>query len=261
MSYRDLSTEKMVQLSDPWIDPKRQRKAIEALPLAAAILPAIEEAHHGLLTTQSIPRSPRTSLAALQGEQASRDKRHDRKMRGTIGLLGALADLADDPDESERYLAVRDRLCPDGLKGTTKSYDEEAGAAKLLPERLDDADRKLLGKIAIPGGKLADAVDAWTTEARALGALEEQKAALLRQESEGEGARRADVQRARNRWIRAARALEANLLLTPQGAAAADDLLEPLREAEAHAGRKRDAGDKAGKGEEGSGAPAPGAAG
>jgi hypothetical protein len=252
MSYRDLSTEKMVQLSGPWVDPKRQRKAIESLPLAAALLPAIDEAHHGLLTIQSTQRAPRTSLAALQGEQTTRDKRHDRKMRGTINLLGALADLADDADASEQYLTLRDHLCPDGLKGITKSYDEEAGAAKLLPGRLDDADRKLLGKIAIPGGKLADAVDAWTTEAEALGVLEAQKVALLRQESEGEGVRKSDVQRARNQWIRSVRALEANLLLTPKGAEVAGDLLESLHEAEAQAGRKRGAGGKVANGDEGS---------
>jgi hypothetical protein len=246
MSLRSLSTEKMVQISSAWVDPKRHRKTLSALPLVAGLIAPIDAAHEGLLTIQTThaTASVDAELALIQEKQGKLDVRHDRKMRGTIGVLGGLAELADTPEEAQALLDLRDRLCPDGLRGTNKSYDEEAGAAKLLPARLDEASLKLLGKIAIPGGKLSDAVKSWTGAADELGALEVKKAMLLKEQASGKGARPADVLRARNQWIRVARALESTLAIAGDEATI-EAILGPLHEAEARADRRLGGGEEA----------------
>jgi hypothetical protein len=130
-------------------------------------------------------------------------------------------------------------LCPDGLKGTIKSYVDEAGAAKLLHGRLDEGAKKQLGKIAIPGGKLIDAVNDWTASAEKLGALENDKSALLKQADAPEGRRPQDVINARNRWIQAIAALETGLAISGADEATVAKLLSPLHDAEAKAARKK----------------------
>jgi hypothetical protein len=210
---------------------------LERLPVVSALLPAIEAAHQGLLRSRPAPPTGSgDELAAILEKQARLDALHDRKMRGAIALLDALADIADDAQDAERYRALRDHLCPDGIEGTAKSYAEEAGAARLLPGRLDESDGKLLQKIAIPGGKLADVVEAWTDAAEVLGALEAKKEGLSRQPEAGQG--RADVVRAKQQWIRVARALETNILLSGAAEEAMNAILGPLYEAEVKADRR-----------------------
>jgi hypothetical protein len=160
-------------------------------------------------------------------------------MRGAIKLLEALAELADNPDDARRYLELRDVLCPEGLKGTIKSYVDEAGAAKLLHGRLDESMKKQLGKIAIPGGKLLDAVNDWTDSAEQLGALENEKSALMKLADAPEGRRPQDVIDARNRWIRVVSALETALAISGADEETVARILAPLQDAEAKAGRRK----------------------
>jgi hypothetical protein len=50
-TLKDLSIQKMVQLTEPWLDSKRDRPKLEALPSGKALLPKIEAALQGLLST------------------------------------------------------------------------------------------------------------------------------------------------------------------------------------------------------------------
>jgi hypothetical protein len=241
MAIRDISSEMMVKLSAAWLDPARQRPLLESVPLVAAVLPKIDEAHRGLLDTQPrrAPAPLEAELDAIQQKQVAVDTVHDRKMRGTFGLLTALADLTEDPSEAARYVELRDTVCPKGLKGTTQSYAEQAGAARLLPARLDAEDEKLLESIPLRGGRLKDAVKAWTGAALELEKLEDEKAEIARQLEASEAIRPADALQARYRWIRAARGLEANLELAEGDEATLQAILGPLYEAAKKAERKK----------------------
>ncbi len=243
MSKRALSSETMIHLTEFLLEPgpKGARTILASLPIVSMMIPKIEEAHADLLSQQvaSPPGDIAATITAIQVKQTALDARHDRKMRGSIKLLEALADLADDPDDARHCLELRDVLCPEGVKGIIKSYIDEAGAATLLHGRLDDAKKKQLGKIAIPGGKLLDAVNDWTASASQLGELESDKSALMKLAEAPEGRRPQDAIAARNRWIRVMSALETALAISGADEETVARILAPLQEAEAKAARRK----------------------
>lgn len=243
MSLLNLTTETMVVQSERWLDPKRLRKALTALPLLLPLVPVLQQVHDDLLSKQRLSSALDKELAALQAEEARRDGRHDRKVRGSFTYLSALAEMTDDADTTAALLDLRDRLVPIGPTAITRSYVDEAGDAKRLPARLDDASKKLLGKLQTPDGALQVHVDAWIEEAQALGALEERREHLEKQLKTGGGsATAADVVTARNAWIRVVRAMESNLALEPKAdAETIEKILGPLRRAEAKADRRKGA--------------------
>jgi hypothetical protein len=243
MAVRDVSAEVMVTLSAAWLDPERQRPLLQSIPLVAALLPRLDEAHRGLLETQLRQSSAPLEAArgAIQDKQVSTDGLHDRKMRGSFGLLTALADLTDDPAKARRYEELRDNLCPIGLKGTTASYVAQAGAARMLPSRLTAEDQALVDSIPLPEGRLRDAVDTWTNAALELEKLEAQKVELDKQLKDAPTVRPIDVRQARYRWIRAARALEVNLDLAEVDDATSQTLLASLHAAARKAERRKPA--------------------
>jgi hypothetical protein len=205
------------------------------------MLPKLDAAHEGLLGTQIRQSSAPLEAAReeIQDRQTATDGLHDRKMRGSIGLLTALADLTDDPAMAKRYEELRDNLCPIGLKGTTASYVAQAGAARLLPSRLNAEDQALLDSIPIPEGHLRDAVETWTNAALELEKLEAQKTELDKQIKDAPAVRPSDVQQARYRWLRAARALEVNLELAEVDDATTQAVLGPLHEAARKVDRRK----------------------
>ena len=243
MSLLNLTTETMVVQSERWLDPKRLRKSLTALPLIVPLMPVLQKVHDDLLTTQKVTTTTEKDLAAVSAEEARRDARHDRKVRGSYNYLGALAELTDDPEAAGALLDLRDRLVPLGPTAITRSYVDEAGDAKRLPARLDDASRKLLGKLQTPDGPLQVHVDAWVEEAQQLGVLEERREHLEKDLKGGAGGpTAADVLAARHAWIRAVRALESNLALEPKAdAELVEKILGPLRRAEAKADRRKGA--------------------
>lgn len=243
MSLLNLTSETMVTLSERWLDAKKHRKVLTALPLLAPLVPVLQKAHGDLVAKQKMGSAITAEIVTVQKQQAERDARHDRKIRGSHAVLTGFADLADDPEQARLLLDLRDRLLPIGLKATMRSYVDEAGDATRLPARLDDASKKLLARLPTPQGPLGDHVAAWTDEAREIGALEEQRDHLNHRLAAGEGGpSAAEVLQARNAWIRVVRALESNLALSPE---ASDETLEkllgPLRRAELKADRRRGA--------------------
>ena len=245
MSLVNLTTETMVILSGALLDPKKKpRKQLTSLPLLVPLVPVLQRAHDSLVETQEAGSAIEAEVAAIQAEEAKRDQRHDRKIRGTHGVLTAFAELTDDAELATRLLDLRDRLLPIGTRAVGRSYVDEAGDAKRLPARLDPASRKLLSKLPVADGPLQSHVDAWLEEAGQLGALEERRDDLSRRLATGEGSvTAAQVVAARNAWIRAVRAIEANLMLDPKATPdMTETLLGPLRRAEAKADRRRGTG-------------------
>jgi hypothetical protein len=249
MALRDLSTPIMIGISAAWLDPKQARKEIEALPSAAGLLPKVEEAHQRLLETQpseNLGKAP-PELTAVRAEQAEVDAVHDNKTRGIYNALTGFADLADNEELAASYLALRDKLVPpeQGLRVVQVSYRQEAGEAALVEQRLTDADRSLLKKLPMPGGKLIDAHEARVEAATRLGALEDQRAAIEAKEADKSTIKQGDALRARNGWIKAVRALLGAIDLDEPTDTARKRVLGPLDEAERAVARR--ASSKAGK--------------
>ncbi|WP_438024055.1 hypothetical protein [Sorangium sp. So ce233] len=240
MGYRNLSPQAMVNISGPWLDPEQDRKAFTSLPLLAPLLPAVEEAHDRIRTTQRLGSSLQQQSKALMERALALDATHDRKLRGAYNYLGALAEMTDDPAFAAAILDLRDRLAPAGLKAISRSYGDQAGDAKLLRSRLDDASEKLLKKLKTPEGPLAQVVDAWVAAALELEKVEAQREQLaLSAPANTDGATPREVLNARNAWIRVVRAVETNLALEKAATAEiAERLLGRLRRESARADRR-----------------------
>jgi hypothetical protein len=246
MSLRNLSPQTMVNISEAWLDAEKDREVFAALPLLGALLPAIEEAHEGIKRTQRLSSSIQNELKALLDQAVALDTTHDRKLRGTYNFLGSVAEMTDDSDLAKGALDLRDRLVPVGLKATTRSYGDQAGDAKLLPSRLDDASTKLLKKLKIPGGQLSDVVEGWRSAALELEAVDAKREKLTEELPKSpDGVTPRDVHNARNAWIRVVRAVETNAALEK---GATEEVLKRLfgrlRRDEAKADRRAAAGRK-----------------
>jgi hypothetical protein len=226
MGYRGLTPQTMVNVSGPWLDPEQVRPVFTALPLLAALLPILEEAHEGLLSTQRRGSTLQQQIKALVDKGVELDALHDRKMRGAYNYLGALDDMTDDPAFAASVRNLRDRLVPAGLKATIRSYTDQAGDAKMLPSRLDEASTRVLKKLKTPEGPLSDVVDAWIATALELEKVDAQRIELEKLVKAGAGGITArDVVNARNAWIRAVRAVETNLELEK---GATDEIVERI---------------------------------
>jgi hypothetical protein len=239
----------MVTLSGPWTDPTRDRPLVQSLLQAGALLPSLDIAHQGLLDTQASGAQTNVELSRLQKAQGLLDWTHDRKTRGVFNVLTGFADLAEDPEQAEAYLALRDAINPSGLEITRWSYTDEAGEAELLDRRLSAEQKALLAKLPAPSGTLLDALEARLKAGRELGALEKVRAALEKRGPDVTTA--ADAVRARNVWIRTVSAFVAILDLEPKlSEADREQILGPLRRAEARAERRAPSVEEDDKGSE-----------
>ncbi|AUX40132.1 hypothetical protein SOCE26_015290 [Sorangium cellulosum] len=240
MGYRNLSPQAMVNISGPWLDPEQDRKVFTSLPLLAPLLPAVEEAHDRIRTTQRLGSSLQQQTKALVERAIALDATHDRKLRGAYNYLGALAEMTDDPTFAAALLDLRDRLAPAGLKAVSRSYGDQAGDAKLVRSRLDEASEKLLRKLKTPEGPLVQVVEAWVAAALELEKVEAQREQLaLSAQSSTDGATPRDVVNARNGWIRVVRAIETNLSLEKAATGeVVERLLGRLRRESARADRR-----------------------
>jgi hypothetical protein len=203
-NLKDLSLALMVRLSEPWLDPKRSRGAIEKLPSGKALVGRIDTVFQGLLSTQKQDSKAVKELSALQQEEAGLDKRHDRVLRGIYWVLTGLAELAETAEEEAALLTARDELFPHGLSMTQRTYAEEAGEIALAEARIGAPSRALLKKVPLSKGKLWDAVESWFGLGREIGTAEEKRRALEAKVAgtDGSGASRAEALKARNLWIK-----------------------------------------------------------
>jgi hypothetical protein len=239
MAIRNLSVQAMLGISGAWLDPGRERPLIGGIPLLAPFLDELESAHDGLSRMPVKGSDIGAELEDLTRQATSLDELHDRKLRGIYGVLTSFADLADEPGDAARYLDLADRLFPSGLKGVKRSYLDEAGEAALTAKRLTDDMRRTLEALPVPGGTLADEMDAWLNAGETLGDVE-QKRVRLGQDKEGKNVSIEDVSKARSRWSRVVNTMLQILDLVPSlEDASRARLLKPLKTAEAEADRER----------------------
>lgn len=239
MALKNLSPAVMVSLSSSWLDPARDRPAIEALLLVAPLLPALAQVHGNLLSKQHLRASLESEVASLVEAEATADGIHDRSKRGVHALLTALAELTRDPARSAAYLDLRDRLMPQGMMEVRRPYLEQVGDAEALPARLDPPARSLLESITTPEGPLQSHVDTWIAAAGDLGRLEKRRAELEVQRTTTQSVSASQAHSVKLTWIRVVRAMlnliEVDPAATPE---IRDRLLAPLYRAEAQADRR-----------------------
>lgn len=235
MALRNLTTQTMLTISARWLDPSQERPILQRYPLSRALLIHLSTAHDRLIEFQRRSTTTQEALLRLTERLATLDARHDRLLRGTHGMLTSLAELADTDERAAHYLDLRDKVFPDGLRGVSRSYVDQAGEVMLLQGRLDERTVLALRSILTPNGSLFGHVQSLIDIGREMGQLEAERTSLGKT---GEAMTRADVARARNEWIRVVSALKASLGLDGATAEEHDRIFRHLDEAEGKADRR-----------------------
>ena len=237
-----LSTEKMVALTQYWIVDERAR--LTAIPQTAGLLVSLDAVFTKL--TQAARRGPApTGAKELYKKQRKVDRVHDQLLRGNFHYLTALSNYVaanEDNATSQVLLELRDRLYPEGLAGTSLSFDEEAGAAEILEKNLTETERATLKSIAVsPGSNLLEKVLLQIEQAKMLRVLEQQKKSAQQSDDALDHAED-DERKTRYEWIDTIRTLERSLRLARRNKNLTEEvetkLLQDLKSAEKEAGQK-----------------------
>lgn len=214
MALKWLTAEEMVAISAAWVMADAAgRAAIEKIPALAAILPNLEKVHAAIVTLRA--KEP-ARIDVISQKEAEVDAKHDALVRGMVGTLSMLAPISDDREE---LLALRDKLFPDGLLHTKRSYRGEAGHVAVVAKQMDDALKARLAGIRVHKKTLLDLVTTWIDAGTQLGQLEEEKAHLLETAPSLAG----ELLSARTAWLRVTKALMTNAKL-----AEIDDVTDQL---------------------------------
>lgn len=239
MALQDLPTQEMVTVTGQWLDPERQRPLIERCPRASPLLEDIASAHANILVFQTKAKREADEIPKLRARTSALDAHHDRLARGINYILLGLVELQNDLGKAEEFIKLRSELFPHGLEIVQRSYLAQAGDADMREERLSDSSKKLLEDACVKGGdhnqSLRACVNEWGKVARELGEVEAEKVRLAAAEP-------SDISSsaARRAWINIVslflQTLELEKALTD---AERRIILEPLRNAEAKAARKR----------------------
>lgn len=217
MAEMNLTTEEMLGVSAAWIDPKRLRHSLEAIPLLAAMLPEIERAHSALARSMAVPRdvAKQRALSLLHERGVEADALHDRKARGVFKILDGLVDLADDPDEGVGYEVLRRLLFPtDDLSVAKASWKVEATHGGRLRALLAQRPEHVaaLRAIPLPRGSLYYETQQWLEAAAELACIEDERA-RVESATAPEDIPPGDTAAARDRWIAVAKALVSNTMV------------------------------------------------
>jgi len=239
MALKDLSTEEMVTITGQWLDPERQKPIILRYPRLHLFLPDLDAAHAGVVVFQNKGTPEPPELPKLRARTNVLDARHDRLSRSVHHLLTGLIENSEDKPENEPLRNLHTELFPEGLSINTKTYLAQAGDAELRWQRLSDTSKRWLQSIVIrtPNGetRLATLVEEWGKVARELGDVESEKVRL--QAGHGVESSRGPARRA---WVNTVsfflEVVERERSLTDDERRA---LLEPLRNAEAKAAKRR----------------------
>jgi hypothetical protein len=200
MARKHIASEEMLHLSAAWTQPKNPANlAILASTDLAAFLPRLVAAHQEL-AEQAHPLHENPRLEEIAKQQTSIDHRHDDVIRGSYAIFTGIADLLG-PEHGAIFLDLRDKLIPEGLSSSQKTYSAEAGQAAQLAARITPEIRTTLSKIRLdpqhPSHTLAFFLDEWISLGQELGDLETEKNRIG-----PETRNQASLLAARNKWIR-----------------------------------------------------------
>lgn len=210
MAIRDLSVGQMIQVSNSWLENKKNKATLSKLDKVSPWLPGLAKAAESLKAQNAARMSNQTALGKVMAAQEAEDAVHDRLVRGGMGLMAALENLAPELNQPPgAFLTLQKELFPAGLQMGQRSYADEAAEHKLAPTRISAASKPLL-QLKLGPGTLESVIGLWLDSAKRLDHLEQQRNALV---GEGEVHKAAgNVRDARNAWTKAASAIETNLM-------------------------------------------------
>ena len=243
-----LSTEKMVSLTQAWI--QEERAALSAIPQVSGLLVNLDSLFKRLFVVVESDGKAEEKVRGISRQQASTDRTHDHLLRGVFYFLTSRANFLaalGDEDGLKELLTLRDQLYPDGLSGTNFSYDEEAGAAELLERRLTDELSAKLSRIVAYQDEtktitLLQQIKLQTSLAKKLRSLEQEKQKAEAEADANPTPTRSDARKVRLEWIDTVRTVERSLRAARRSnntdEVTEQRLLKPLREAAEEAHRK-----------------------
>lgn len=124
----------MVSISGDLLD--KQLPILESIPYAACYIEDLKEVHQSLLAYLPKPVVIPLAVQVLQDKARELDLRHDRLYRGCNRLMAAQQEFAETPEEEEALRAMQAHYFPRGDSGTALTYQEEAGAGRILADKL-----------------------------------------------------------------------------------------------------------------------------
>ena len=235
----NLQVDEMIHVSSFWLSDEKAREVAQQSAVLAPLVPKLQAAHDELVASQ--PRGADPKLKELTDAASALDAVHDTLLRGIHMLLSALSLL--EGEQGEAYLELRDKLMPEGPQLTQRTYEAQAGYAKVVKERVAVGDTKSrLEQIVINDVPLLQRVMDWLDAGERLGKIEAERAARVKPET----SIASRVHAARLQWVRLANLLQMLIPHAELDAAGAERLLGPLRKAEEGGDRRaarRAAGD------------------
>lgn len=239
MALHELATGEMAVITKHWLGREYQRPIIQRFPRLAPFLDDLAEVHKNVAVFQNSGKGEPSDVASLRVTTSRLDADHDRLARGIHHLLLGAVEIIDGEDDKARWEQLHKELFPQGLSINQQRYLVQAGEVVLREQRLSDESRELLATTSFTHRgqtvSLQELLERWDAVAEKLGAAEAQKLRL--QAGQGAESSRGPARRA---WVSAVglflQVLEREKGLTDDERR---ELLEPLRNAEAKAAKRR----------------------
>jgi hypothetical protein len=209
MNFKALSVEQMNRISAGWLDTEQQL-IIAKIPQLAGMNEDLQEAHQNLAIYIPAGAVKSPALAENRNQAKEEDTTHDCQVRAAIHLLLAAKALAKNEEVANNLLRVLEETFPDGFGTTTRTYEEEAGAADLRQKRLTDPIKGVLKGLTFQGTNALEIVEQSINAGLALGKLEQQKRQLEQELSESAPPSAGDAKRAQYEWIDTAKLVVKN---------------------------------------------------
>lgn len=207
MSLRRFTNAEMISVTRPWVESgNAERLVLQSMPGSAGLLPFAESAHSVLLASLSDAEAER--LGVLLDALGLSNLRHDDLARIIFYTMHAHQYLHRGKPEARAILDTQTVMFPDGLQIVHASYRESAGRAEVRNSQLTPERQAILASIPVQGGTLLDLMTEWNQVGTHLGTIQDQRATPSA--SAGE---RPNGRQARDRWVRAVRAVMTALAL------------------------------------------------
>lgn len=215
--------QEMAVISGPWVtEGTPARVAIEKVPSLVALEPQLQRVHSTIVELRA-KETPQ--LQALSQQETETDAKHDSYIKL---MYNALTVLADGSVNGHELLDLRDKLFPEKLRHTRKSYRGEVGHAVVLAKQMDEVTLARLKAVQLHDKTLFDMYQAWQATATQLGQLEEDRAHL----SQSTPSAAKEIVVARRNWIRVVKAFLACASVANLDAETDNLIFAPLRAAE-----------------------------
>jgi hypothetical protein len=202
MSYQNLPTEAMLQISGAWLEERQLQTLLTEVSILASFTHQLRRRHDDLVIAQSTISNKFNESKALVEESQDLDDVHDNVARGVYHTFSGFIALAKGTPMEATLEALRDRIFLHGLSITRRSLREQAGYAQALKQRLTEQERQLLATLPTPSGSLDDHLQRWLQAGARLGEIEDRRA-VLAEELKGVPVPLSQNQ-ARRSWIRSA---------------------------------------------------------